>query len=313
MKIAILGAGALGGYFGGRLLQAGRDVRFLVRPARARLLAEQGLVIHSPCGDAKIDDPPIMTAAELQQAPQAFDLILLSCKAYDLDDAMDNIAPAVGQNTLIVPMLNGMRHIDVLSERFGKEKVLGGLCLISAALGENGAIHHFQNMHDLVFGALDESQADAAQAVAQALDGANFRAVNARDIHQRMWEKWVFITSLASLTTLFRASVGDIVAAGGTTISEAVYDECASIAAHYGHAPRPAAVEAGKRFLTTPGSTITASMYKDMRNGTHTEAEHIIGDMLTRRKMAGDIAPTPLLEAAILNLRIFETQRLNKP
>ncbi|NEX62591.1 ketopantoate reductase family protein [Noviherbaspirillum galbum] len=313
MKIAVLGAGALGGYFGGRLLQAGRDVQFLVRPARAALLRQNGLVIHSPCGDVKLDNPPTLTAEQLKDAPAPADLVLLSCKAYDLDSAMDAIAPVVGPRTIILPMLNGMRHIELLSERFGKDKVIGGLCLISAALDPQGEIHQFNEMHDLVFGALDASQTDAVHDIKLALDGAGFRAVESSDVLQRMWEKWVFIASLASLTTLFRAPVGEIVAAGGTSISEAVYDQCAAIAAHHGHAPRAAAVEQGKRFLTTPGSTITASMCKDMLNGTRTEAEHIIGALLARRPADGDaLGRSSLLEAALVNLRVAEARRLMK-
>lgn len=315
MKIAVLGAGALGGYFGGRLLQAGRDVRFVVRPARAKLLGQQGLIIRSPAGDAHIDKPPVVTEAELKQSPQHADLVILSCKAYDLESAMDSIAPAVGPSTIVLPLLNGMRHMDVLAGRFGKEKVLGGMCLISAALDEQGVIQHFNDMHELVFGPIDDSQAAASHAAAQLLEGANFKTREAPDISQRMWEKWVFIASLASLSTLFRASIGEVVAAGGTHIGAAIYDECARIAAQAGHAPRPTAIEQAKRFLAAPGSPITASMYKDMRNGTRTEAEHIIGDMLARRTNAGTASGgsaemSPLLEAAILNLRLCEAQRL---
>jgi 2-dehydropantoate 2-reductase len=320
MKIVVLGAGALGGYFGGRLLQAGRDVRFVVRPARAQLLSQQGLIIRSPVGDVHIERPPVVTEAELKKSPQTADLVLLSCKAYDLGSAMDSIAPAVGPNTVILPLLNGMRHMDVLAERFGKEKVIGGICLISAALDEKGVIHQFNEMHELVFGPIDDTQAPTVNAIAKVLEGAGFKTREAPDISQRMWEKWVFIASLASLSTLFRASVGEVVAAGGAHIGAAIYDECARIAAQAGHGPRQTAVEQAKLFLAAPGSPITASMFKDMRNGTQTEAEHIIGDMLARRANNGTSgtsgseggAGSPLLEAALLNLRLFEAQRLAK-
>ncbi|HXN88012.1 MAG TPA: 2-dehydropantoate 2-reductase N-terminal domain-containing protein, partial [Methylocella sp.] len=122
MRILVVGAGAIGGYFGGRLLQAGRDVTFLVRPKRAMELARDGLVIKSPNGDVTLKDPPTVQADKLAQK---FDVVLLSCKAFDLDDAIKSFAPAVGPQTAIIPLLNGMRHLDVLDEKFGKDRVLG--------------------------------------------------------------------------------------------------------------------------------------------------------------------------------------------
>ena len=128
MRILVVGAGAIGGYFGGRLLQAGRDVTFLVRPKRAAELARDGLVIKSPNGDATLKNPPVVQADKLNEK---FDVVLLSCKAFDLDDAIKSFAPAVGPQTAIIPLLNGMRHLDVLDENFGKGRVLGGLCGIA--------------------------------------------------------------------------------------------------------------------------------------------------------------------------------------
>jgi 2-dehydropantoate 2-reductase len=116
MRVLVVGAGAIGGYFGGRLLEAGRDVTFLVRPRRAAELAQTGLVIRSKLGDMNLPAPPTVTSDTLRQA---FDLVILSCKAYDLDDAMTSFAPAVGPETVILPLLNGMRHLDALEARFG--------------------------------------------------------------------------------------------------------------------------------------------------------------------------------------------------
>src|ERR1700680_4402817 len=131
MRILVVGAGAIGGYFGGGLLQAGRDVTFLVRPKRAAELARDGLVIKSPNGDVTLKNPPAMQAEKLTEK---FDVVLLSCKAFDLDDAIKSFAPAVGPQTAIIPLLNGMRHLDVLDEKFGKDRVLGGLCGIAVML-----------------------------------------------------------------------------------------------------------------------------------------------------------------------------------
>src|SRR6059058_7109 len=128
MRILVVGAGAIGGYFGGRLLQSGADVTFLVRPKRAAELAEAGLVIKSPLGDAALKNPPTVQADNLNKT---FDLVLLSCKAFDLHDAINSFSPAVGPDTAIIPLLNGMRHLDSMDAKFGRGRVLGGLCAIA--------------------------------------------------------------------------------------------------------------------------------------------------------------------------------------
>jgi 2-dehydropantoate 2-reductase len=150
MRVLVVGAGAIGGYFGGRMLQAGSDITFLVRPRRAAELAAHGLVIKSPNGDVTLKDPPIVQADTLKDP---FDVVLLSCKAYDLDDAMKSFAPAAGPQTSIVPLLNGMHHLDVLDARFGRERVLGGLCAIAVTLNEAREVVHLQPMQSRAVGA----------------------------------------------------------------------------------------------------------------------------------------------------------------
>src|SRR6267143_7299204 len=148
MRILVVGAGAMGGYFGGRLLQAGRDVTFLVRPRRAAELARDGLVIKSPNGDVTLKNPPAVQADKLSEK---FDVVLLSCKAFDLADAIKSFAPAVGLQTAIIPLLNGMLHLNVLDERFGAERVLGGLCAIAVTLNEAREVLHLMPMQSLSF------------------------------------------------------------------------------------------------------------------------------------------------------------------
>src|SRR5215472_71454 len=144
MRILAVGAGAIGGYFGGRLLQVGRDVTFLVRPKRAAELARDGLVIKSPNGDVTLQNPPTVQADKLDEK---FDVVLLSCKAFDLADAIKSFAPAVGPQTSIVPLLNGMLHLDILDQEFGRERVLGGLCAIAATLNDRREVVQLATMH----------------------------------------------------------------------------------------------------------------------------------------------------------------------
>src|SRR3954447_24153643 len=164
MRILVVGAGAIGGYFGGRLAQAGCDVTFLVRERRAAELAAAGLVIKSPLGDVTLKTPPAVRAEKLAEQ---FDVVLLSCKAFDLDDAIKSLAPAVGRNTAIVPLLNGMKHLDVLDAKFGRERVLGGLCAIAVTLNERREVVHLQPLQSLTFGERDAPNSDRVRAIAE--------------------------------------------------------------------------------------------------------------------------------------------------
>src|SRR3569832_895831 len=157
MRVLIVGAGAIGGYFGGRMLQGGRDVTFLLRPRRALELAAAGLVIKSPNGDVTLKDPPVVQADAIKDK---FDVVLLSCKAYDLDDAVKSFAPAVGERTAIIPLLNGMRHLDVLDKQFGMSHVLGGLCLIAVTLNDRREVAQLGPLQSLGFGERDGKMSD---------------------------------------------------------------------------------------------------------------------------------------------------------
>ena len=211
MKIVILGAGAIGGYFGARLLEAGRAVTFLVRPGRAERLRQAGLQVRSVFGDVNIPRPPTVLADAVTPA----DLVILSCKAYDLDDAIKSLAPAVGPGTAVLPLLNGMAHLDRLEEAFGASRVLGGQCVIGATLDPDGTIRHLNDAHALTFGERVGGLSPRVAAIAEAMAGATFLPRASEHILTEMWEKWVFLASLAAASCLMRAPVGDIVAAPG--------------------------------------------------------------------------------------------------
>lgn len=304
MRFLVVGAGALGGYFGGRLLEAGRDVTFLLRPRRAAQIAKTGLAIQSPFGNLQLPSPPHVMAEDIE-AP--FDVIVVASKAYDLDSTMDSFAPAVGPDTVILPLLNGMKHIDRLVERFGNERVLGGLCMISATLDDEGRVLHLNDMHGLSYGERAGGRSARVDAIEAQFAGAKFDATASETISQDMWEKWVFIASAAGLTSLMRASIGDIVASGGQDVALAIFDECCAIAAHNGFAPRPAAVERGRKIVTAAGSAMTASMYKDIVRGAPVEADHIIGDLLSRAARAESPVPS-VLRTAYVHLKAYEAR-----
>ncbi|WP_316188752.1 2-dehydropantoate 2-reductase [Bradyrhizobium sp. SZCCHNS1054] len=305
MRILVVGAGAIGGYFGGRLLQAGCDITFLVRPRRAAELASAGLVIRSPAGDVTLPNPATVQADTLKQH---FDVVLLSCKAYDLDDAIASFAPAVGPQTAIIPLLNGMRHLDVLDARFGRDHVLGGLCAIAATLNEKREVVQLQPMQSFAFGERAGGMSDRVRAIFELFKRGNFNAAASEHILQEMWEKWVFLASLAASTTLMRAPVGVILAApGGKEFLLGMLDECSALAAAAGFPPAGPFFQRVSGMLTTEGSPMTASMFRDLKAGLPVEADHVIGDLVARADAAK--VPVPKLRIAYTQLKVYEAQR----
>ena len=307
MKILVVGAGATGGYFGGRLLESGQDVTFLVRPARADILARDGLLIRSPVGDVSLPSPPTVQASALNRS---FDLILLGCKAYHLPQVIEDMAPAVGAETTILPILNGMRHLDLLDARFGPARVLGGSCFIAATLDAQGVVLHLNKPHGLTYGERDGSRSPRVERIEQAMAKARFEPRLSTSMLQDMWNKWVFLASLAGITCLMRAPIGDIVAApGGTQAALALLEECRRVAEAQGHAPDEAALQRSRTVLTEAGSGLSASMLRDLEQGAPVEADHVVGDMLARGEAAG--LDLPMLRIAYAHLKAYEARRLH--
>ncbi|MGI4855714.1 MAG: ketopantoate reductase family protein [Janthinobacterium lividum] len=317
MRFLVIGAGALGGYFGARLLEAGQDVTFLLRERRAAQLQETGLVVRSPFGAVHWPAPPWVTREQLQSP---YDVVIVGCKAYDLAETIAAFAPAVGPDTLILPVLNGLAHIDALRAAFGDSNVLGGYCLISAALDARGEIHHLNDTHTLVFGVLNDSAAARVDELARAFSTAKCDARASAKIIDEMWAKWVQIATAAGMTCLMRASIGEIISAGGTRFAQALLNEAAAIAAANRHPLSDAAMQRIRRAISDPGSAVTASMLKDLERGGAIEADHLIGDLLARRPAAGDAgdagdadadaaAPPSLLDLVYLHLRVYTGHR----
>jgi len=302
MRILVVGAGAIGGYFGGRLLEHGRDVTFLVREGRAAVLARTGLAIHSATGDVTLSAPPTALAGDLHEP---YDLVLLSCKAYSLEQVMADIAPAVGSQTTILPLLNGMRHLDLLDARFGADRLLGGQCVIAATLDAQGIVQHLNQSHSLTFGERDGTSSGRMHRITQTLTDAGFDARPSNTILQDMWDKWVFLASLAGITCLMRAPVGDIVAApGGAAVTLRLLEECRAVAERSGHPPGEATLQRARSVLTEAGSSLTASMLRDLQHGHPIEADHVIGDMLARAGQSHD--GHSLLAVVYAHLKAYE-------
>ncbi|BEL12415.1 ketopantoate reductase family protein [Actinoplanes sichuanensis] len=330
MRILVVGAGATGGYFGGRLAQAGRDVTFLVRPARAARLAERGLRIKSPDGEIQLR-PRTITEVDGH-----YDLVLLAVKSYSLETALTDLTPAVGPRTVVIPLLNGIRHIESLVRRFGADRAWGGVCMIHAMLDPDGDVLQMSGLHRLSFGPLtDDSSASAEvlpagassvgvsfddvssggvfaagdgvderlSVISEALSGAGFDARVSATIVQELWDKWVLLATLGAATTLLRGSIGAInKAPGGSEFLHALAAETSAVAAAAGHPIRGKAAAMLEATIVTTEPT-TSSMYRDLTQGLPVEAGAILGDMVaeaTKHQVS-----VPLLAAAHTGLAVY--------
>ncbi len=303
MRILVVGAGATGGYFGARLTQAGRDVTFLVRERRFQQLQQTGMLLKTPGGTERIE-PQLARAGELQGP---FDLILLTVKSFGLEQAMDDIAPAVGADTLIMPILNGMRHIDALRARFG-DKVIGGLCKINATLGENGEVVQMTPLHQLYYGALNGNNDPRLQRVDEALNVSQFDAVFTDNILSELWEKWLLLSTLGAVCCITRGDTQQLLQSqGGETLLQTVFGEVLAVLSADGYQPRPAVTAKIFETLNNPKVAMTSSMYRDLIQGYEIEADQVIGDLLVRGARSGMV--TPLLNAVYVNLQVYVQQR----
>jgi 2-dehydropantoate 2-reductase len=309
MSILVVGAGATGGYFGGRLAQAGRDVTFLVRERRAAVLRERGLRITGPSG-TQVIEPRLVTAVPASTgtdagtgASSAADVVLVTVKADGLDAVIPEIRAAVGPGTAIVPVLNGLRHLGMLTDAFGPARVLGGVAVVSTQLDENGDVQQLNDMASLTIGAQDGERTPVVDRAGDLLSGAGFPVSVSDRIVAAMWQKWAFIASAGALNCLLRGSVGEIVAVdGGDETARAIIGETRAVAAAAGYPLADAAVEYMLGMLTAPGSPFTASLYRDLQRGRPVEVETILGDLIAEGRKAGQ--PTPLLDAATVALRV---------
>ena len=300
----VVGAGSTGGFFGTRLAQAGRDVTFLVRPKRAAGLREHGLRLISPHGDALVR-PKLTTAGEIEGT---YDVVLLTVKAFSLEAALGDIAPAVGEGTIILPVLNGMRHIDVLAARFGRNAVGGCAAKVAATLDEEGRIVQLAPFQDIAYGEMDGSRSSRIVALDEFMQGASFEARLSANIALEMWEKWALLATLGGVTCLMRGNLGEIESSpGGAEFLQRFFAEVTSIIGVVGLRLNEAFLGQTRALLAAAkGSSLTSSMYRDLMAHRRIEADQIIGDLLARAANAGVSAP--LLSAAYTNLCIYQNR-----
>ncbi|GAA4685858.1 ketopantoate reductase family protein [Frondihabitans cladoniiphilus] len=309
MRILVVGAGAVGGYFGGLLAAAGRDVTFLVRERRAAQLASDGLVVETLDDRIHLDSPATVTAETLaHHAADPFDVVVLSVKAFGLEQAVADIAPAIGPDTMLLPLLNGLQHYDRLTEAFGESPLIGGLCRVATQIGDDGTVRQLLPGASMAYGELDGSVSPRIHRLDDAMRGAGFDTALSDHIRLDLWEKWFLLASGGALTTLVGGDVGEIEAVpNGADTARAILAEFVAVAAAAGFEPTRDARAAAERTLTQPGSGFMTSTYRDWRAGNEVEADQLLGDLVRRAKSLG--VPTPLLAAADAHLELYRARR----
>jgi len=301
MRLLVIGAGSTGGYLGGRLALAGRDVTFLVRPARAEKLREAGLRIVSPRGDATVR-PKLVTVGKIDGP---YDVVLLTVKGYQLDTAIEDMAPAIGPETMILPVLNGMRHMDILGKRFSPHNLIGCALKVATVLGDDGRIIQLTPMQDIVYGEWDGTTSPRIEKLHEFISASGFDARISPHIQREMWEKWILLAGVGGITCLMRGTIGQIEATpNGAGFASQFLDEVVAVVRAAGTSPTDAFVASARQQVTAKGSPLASSMYRDLQASRPVEVEQIIGDLWRLSQKAG--VATPLIGAAYAHLSVYQ-------
>ncbi|EJQ52520.1 2-dehydropantoate 2-reductase [Bacillus cereus BAG6X1-2] len=307
MRILVLGAGGVGGFFGGRLVEKGEDVTFLVRSKRKQQLEEKGLVIRSVNGDFSFQ--PNLITKEDRTSP--FDVILFSTKAYHLNEAIVDLKPFVGKNTVIIPLLNGIAQLSLLQKEFGEEKVIGGLCFIETTLNNEGDVVQTSVANRLVFGEIKPQDSERIKRISKTFADTKASFVLSENILQDMWHKYLFITVMSGVTTLMRAPIGLIRESdGGREFIRNLFEESVQIMKSMEAPVKDNIVEEHMKTIDKISYDMKSSMQRDMEKGSLIEGKHLQGYLL---KLAEEMSiDVPLLSVVYQNLKVYEEMILSK-
>ncbi|MBM7603515.1 2-dehydropantoate 2-reductase [Metabacillus crassostreae] len=304
MKVLVVGAGAVGGYFGGRLAESGVDVTFLVREKRQQQLKENGLKIKSVHGDYSFS-PKTIVSTDLSH--EKYDVVIIGTKSYHLQNAIEDIKHFVAQETVIIPLLNGIKHIDVLKSTFLENQVIGGLCFVESTVDQDGVIIQSSKTHDFVYGEFTGIETDRIQKINEAFSQTKASIRKSDTILKDMWHKYMFISGLSGITTLFRSSIGPIREAKyGLEMIENLFLEIGSIMRGIG-APIDDHIENLQLHKINEMSyDMKSSMQRDMEKKESIEGEHLHGHLLTLAKENN--IHTPYLKMTYSNLSTYNKQ-----
>ena len=280
MKILILGAGAIGGFFGAHLMKSGANISFLVREKRKDELKKSGINIFSINGELKVN-PKLL---DKNLSGQDFDVIILTNKSYDLIESIREIKPYVNK-TVIIPLLNGMAHYEILDKEFGKEKIFGGTAYISTAMNNYGSIQQITSRASIKFGPRTQKNINIANEFYEICKDTEFECDFSDHIELDLWRKYVLIGATAASTVLFQKPLGEISATTyGKRLITQIHEECKKIVLSKGYDIGIEATNYNLKLITDKGSLLKASMLRDFESGKKTECEHILGYLIELAK-----------------------------
>jgi len=290
MKIAIMGSGGVGGYYGARLAAAGHDVHFIARGEHARVMRERGLRIESGAGNLEIAS--VHVAEEPRDIGSA-DLVVVAVKLWDTEPAARAIVPLLAPSTVVVSLQNGVEKDDLIASIVGREHLVGGVTWIIARIAEPGVIAHVGTMHRVAVGELDGSESERVARIVAAFSGAGVNAAASSHIRRDTWEKFSFLAASAAVTSVTRLAMGAVRAHPATRalLREAIA-ETAAVARAEGIAIADGFVDEQMRFVDTLPPTGRASMANDLLHGGRLELDWLSGAVVRRGEAAG--VPTPV-------------------
>lgn len=289
MRIAVMGAGGVGGYFGARLAQAGHDVAFVARGAHLAAMRERGLTVRSALGDVHLPSP---VATDDPAALSPVDIVLFAVKLWDTEPAAEAIRPLVANGGVVVPFQNGVDSVERIGAIVGAERVMGGVAQIAATIAEPGVIGHTGTMARLRFGPVLAAQRPVAEALLAACNGAGIDAELVVDIRRALWEKFVFLAAFSGLTSVARQPIGVLrVDADMRNVLEAAMREAWAVGRAQGIVLADDFVAQLMSFADGLPAEMKSSMLNDLVAGNRLEAPWLCGAVARMARAAGIPAP----------------------
>ena len=285
MKIAVMGTGGVGGYFGAKLARSGCDVTFIARGAHLAAIRERGLSVKSSGGDLHV--APARATADPREVG-AVDLVLFGVKLWDTATAVRATRPLLGSDTAVISFQNGVVKDDILIEALGADAVVGGVCYIAATIAEPGVIAHTGTMQRLVFGEYDGRRSARVERFEAACRAAGIDAEVSADIRRAIWEKFVFLVAFSAITAVTRRPIGAVRAHPQTRrLLAAAMQEVIDVGRAQGVALAPDFVADRLRFADQLPESMTSSMANDLERGNRLEAPWLSGDVARRGATLG--------------------------
>ncbi|KPK35766.1 MAG: hypothetical protein AMJ66_00295 [Betaproteobacteria bacterium SG8_40] len=305
MKIAVIGSGGVGGYFGARLAAAGNEVTFVARGAHLEAMQLNGLKVHSALGDLHLKK---VNCTNDTSTIGPVDIVMIAVKLWSTDEAVEAARPLIGPGTAVISFQNGIIAADAVLRVHGKEHTMGGVANIAALIEEPGVIRHNGTMAALFFSELDGTRSKRAEAFYDACAAAGINTVLVDDIHTAIWAKFIRLVTMSSMTALCRMPVGPIREDPDTrALLQQVMSEVVTVAIAKGAKLESDTIEKQMAVVDGYPPTMVASMCGDLRRGNRLELPWLAGTVVELGKELG--IPTPANQFVYAALKLYANGR----